>query len=63
MLPPEAHLETPQQIGGAEPERAGDPDQHEVRRIRSPAFDAPKMVLVNVGAFGKTLLRAALLDS
>jgi|GEM_PF-1378885 len=40
-------------------ERAGEPGDNEVARIRRPAFDAPDVVLVDGGEFRESFLRVA----
>jgi hypothetical protein len=56
MLSPEPHLQAPEQVADAESERAGDLREHEIRRVRRSAFDAPDVVLVDASGFRESFL-------
>ena len=54
---PNCPEEPSEQRGRIDSERAGDPGDNQVARVRRAAFDSPDVVFVNLREFGQLLLR------
>ena len=50
-------LSRSEQCGRTDSERASDPVDNQIARVRRAAFDSPDVILVDVREFGQLLLR------